>query len=273
MIKEPSIEEDFSKYNGEGTVLRQAQMRMLEMMVEFDRICRKNNIPYVLSGGTFLGAYRHKGFIPWDDDVDIDVMRKDFKKLLPLLDKELPSNFFLQTLETDKGWHHNAMIRIVDKNSRIYYAEHLRTKTEYKGLFIDVFPDEKVLSFCLKKKVGSYYKTAFQLKRGIKRKNTLKLKLIYVSYPFLKLIISILRGMSAVFVKEKLSNGYGTRFTPRLKYSDLFPSKPYTFEGYEFLGPAKPQAYLESLYGKNYMEIPPERKREFHGEKIEIWTE
>ena len=74
--------EEFSKYNGEGTPLRMAQLRMLAILVEVDKICRKHNITYWLDYGTLLGAVRHKGFIPWDDDVDIAMPRPDYETLL-----------------------------------------------------------------------------------------------------------------------------------------------------------------------------------------------
>ena len=82
--------EDFSKYNGEGTILRKAQLRMLDMLIEVDKICRKYNIQYWLDFGTLLGAVRHQGFIPWDDDLDICVLRKDYKRLRKVLIAELP---------------------------------------------------------------------------------------------------------------------------------------------------------------------------------------
>jgi lipopolysaccharide cholinephosphotransferase len=65
------------RYNPDGSLLRRQQMRMLDILLEVDRICKKNDIPYWLSSGTLIGAMRHDCFIPWDDDLDIEMMRKD----------------------------------------------------------------------------------------------------------------------------------------------------------------------------------------------------
>ena len=86
-------EEDFSQYNGDGTNLRQAQLRMLEIVKAVDEVCRRHDIHYWIDAGTLLGAVRHKGFIPWDDDVDIAVMREEYGKLRDCLMKELPVDF------------------------------------------------------------------------------------------------------------------------------------------------------------------------------------
>ncbi len=85
--------EDLSNYNKEGTILRQAQNRLLEILLEIDRICRKHNIPYFINGGNALGAVRHGGFIPWDDDIDINLKREDYLKLIKIIEKELPNRF------------------------------------------------------------------------------------------------------------------------------------------------------------------------------------
>ena len=74
--------EDFTKYNGDGTPLRKAQLCMLNILIEIDRICRKHDIPYWLDSGTLLGAVRHGGFIPWDDDFDVWMTRENIDKLM-----------------------------------------------------------------------------------------------------------------------------------------------------------------------------------------------
>lgn len=76
MISELISNEDFSVYNGENTILRKAQLRMLEILVQVSSICDKHSIPYWIDYGTLLGAVRHNGFIPWDDDLDISILKK-----------------------------------------------------------------------------------------------------------------------------------------------------------------------------------------------------
>ncbi|EXY98301.1 licD family protein, partial [Bacteroides fragilis str. 3998 T(B) 4] len=96
--------EKISNYNTDGTMLRKQQERMFEMLCVIDDICVKNEINYWLSGGTLLGAVRHGGFIPWDDDLDIQLMKDDYNKLLGLLKTELPEQYQLQTSKTDRNY-------------------------------------------------------------------------------------------------------------------------------------------------------------------------
>lgn len=77
------------RFNPDGSLLRRQQLRMLELLEVIDVICRKHQIPYWLSSGTLIGAARHKGFIPWDDDLDIEMLRSDYLRLL----KVLPQDF------------------------------------------------------------------------------------------------------------------------------------------------------------------------------------
>ena len=92
---------DISEINAEGTQLRRHQLKMLEMLKYVDELCRKHDIPYYLSGGTLLGAVRHQGFIPWDDDLDIILMKKDFRRLLKVLRNEPSVDYTLQCHQTD----------------------------------------------------------------------------------------------------------------------------------------------------------------------------
>ncbi|MDZ5034932.1 LicD family protein, partial [Clostridium perfringens] len=131
--------------------LKEAQLRMLEILIEVDRICKKHHINYWLDAGTLLGAIRHEGFIPWDDDLDIGMLRKDYNKFLQIVKNELNSNFIFQSPETDDLCQ-NAFAKIRDKNSEIR-SKHNNERN--LGVFIDIFPYD---SFTKK---NIYYKKFF----------------------------------------------------------------------------------------------------------------
>ena len=133
--------EDLRRYNPEGSTLRKAQLRMLEMLLAVDKICRKHNILYWIDFGTLLGAVRHKGFIPWDDDVDICVMEKDYNYLRDILIKELPQQFVLQDTSTDQ-YAFFTYGRVRDKRSYCYYPYFIKLKEQ--GLWIDIFRYEEL---------------------------------------------------------------------------------------------------------------------------------
>jgi lipopolysaccharide cholinephosphotransferase len=96
--------EDLRKYNPDGSELRKAQMRMLDILREVDKIFRRNNITYWVDAGTLLGTVRHHGFIPWDDDVDVSVPLKEYTKAREALIRELPSAYVYVDAKTDKNY-------------------------------------------------------------------------------------------------------------------------------------------------------------------------
>ena len=74
-----------ARFNPDGSLLRRQQLRMLDILLEVDKICKKHDIRYWLSSGTLIGAMRHDGFIPWDDDLDIEMLRSDYVRLMKVL--------------------------------------------------------------------------------------------------------------------------------------------------------------------------------------------
>ena len=147
-------QEDLSHYNPEGSTLRKAQMRMLEILKAVDAICRQNNIPYFIEAGTLLGSVRHGGFIPWDDDLDICVMRSDYNRLRGLLKENLPSSMVFQDAKTDPNYP--LLIGKV-RDTKSYFEEDFSAKLEYGGIYIDIFPIEKVPSWKWKQKLDYIY--------------------------------------------------------------------------------------------------------------------
>ena len=106
------------RFNPEGSLLRRQQMRMLDILLEVDKICKRHDIQYWLSSGTLIGAMRHDGFIPWDDDLDIEMMRSDYLRLMEVLPKELPEWLALQNSDTDENYFF-FYAKVRDRRSRM----------------------------------------------------------------------------------------------------------------------------------------------------------
>ena len=131
--------------------LRKIQLLQVKILKEIDSICRKHNIKYTLCGGSMLGAIRHKGFIPWDDDIDISMLREEYEKFLLVCKEELNSEvYFLQTMETDLEYR-LLYSRVLLKGTSFVRAgqEHIKAQN---GIFVDIFPrdgqsDNRVIAF------------------------------------------------------------------------------------------------------------------------------
>jgi len=262
------MQEDFSKYNGEDTVLRKAQMRMLDILIEVDKICKHHNITYWLDGGTCLGAVRHGGFIPWDDDLDIAVLRKDYLRLCKILKKELPGHLIFQDETTDKNYPLK-FAKVRDKNSYFEDME-IGQKIKEKGIFIDIFPIERGTRE-LKSFIDFFYGRSFRRLRhysGGKPEYVISL----LMYPFACFLVWLVRTFNFMIPNNLLIYGYGmpTLNKYQLHKKDFIPVKPITFENHTFSAPANPDSYLKKLYA-NYMQIPPKEKRRIHSTKIEIY--
>lgn len=127
--------------DGSKTTVRDVQMVLLQMLKDIDEVCRKHDIPYYLSGGSCLGAVRHKGFIPWDDDADICMMYDDYQRFLCAV-KDLPNSYYVQSFDTHKEY--NVLIPAMKVRLKDTYVEEYNflLKNRCKdgdGLFIDVF--------------------------------------------------------------------------------------------------------------------------------------
>lgn len=256
--------EDFSEYNGEGTTLRKMQLRILDIMVEIDRICRKHNIKYWLDGGTLLGAVRHGGFIPWDDDLDIAMMHDDYVKFIEIAPKELPESLLLQTPELDSSYKVE-ICKVRDKNSFFVTQHDDFTKDYSKGLYVDIFdvvPYPKVKKSLLKPLMKWMAKTHFFFK--IKHDITLKNHIATITFPILNIA---LQGIWCILClkpktkigKNKFYNTYGTYYEP----DAIFPISDISFEGKTLMAPNNPDSVLKSIFG-DYMQIPPKEKRVTH---------
>ena len=128
-----------------ATELRKIQLLQLEILKDVDRICRKHDIKYTLCGGSLLGAIRHKGFIPWDDDIDIAMLRKEYEKFLKICEQELDKEkYFVQTVDTDPEyrWIYGKIIL----NGTTYVRAGQEAIKSHNGIFIDIFPRDGKLN-------------------------------------------------------------------------------------------------------------------------------
>ncbi|MBQ9694379.1 MAG: LicD family protein [Kiritimatiellae bacterium] len=131
------------------TEMKKVFVKMIDILEEVKRICTKYNISYVVSGGSLLGAVRHQGFIPWDDDIDIAMFRKDYDRFIEVAQKELPPHLFLQTSLTD--CRNIRYARIIDETTSAL----LPYLTDYEslcaqGVLIDIFPMDGVIPNVIK---------------------------------------------------------------------------------------------------------------------------
>lgn len=151
MITDTLQNELRERYNPDGSILRKQQLRMLEMLQYIDFVCKKHNIRYWLCSGTLLGAVRHGGFIPWDDDVDIEMLREDYKRLIKVLHEEPSSHYAVQTYQSDSDYT-LPFGKLRDLHSHV--IERGVAKCKYDGCWIDLFYLEKNTYSCLKLSVG-----------------------------------------------------------------------------------------------------------------------
>lgn len=256
--------------------LRRLQLVELSILKDVADICEKEKLHYYLIGGTLLGAVRHNGFIPWDDDIDLVMFRKDYDKLFDIISKNYSKKYFVQRFETDKNYTRyimkirlNGTKHIEEQNSKIQM---------HQGIYIDIFPldyvlyDEKNLE-----KRGKVLRKLFALKNfkhRTKFENKFKLILSRLLFPFSFFISDkkLNKRFESICECDNLkTDEYVTNFASHFKWrKQLFPSSYYgdgvflEFEGEKYRCPLKYKEILERLYGENYMELPPEDKRENH---------
>lgn len=240
---------------------RKIQLMELDMLMEMDRICKKNNLKYYLAYGTVLGAIRHKGFIPWDDDIDIIVNIDNYKKFCDIIHNEITDNYVLCSIDQDPNYD-SLKARISLKNN----YHHI--------IYIDIFPIIGVPKSRVGRKLFSkicyiIYKSYFVKKVDVnitykeskrKRTNALIAKLLLkpVSANLIKLIFDKLSTLYSIKESSIIFNICGC-----YGYKELIP-KEYLgepvwveFEGLTLPIPEKWDAYLTHLYGE-YM-IPKQK--------------
>ncbi len=271
----------------ENSILKEVQKNQLHILIEFDRICKKHNLTYQLFSGTLLGAIRHGGVIPWDDDIDVCMLRKDYEKFIKVCGFELDSSYFLQTHETDPEYIMQfAKIR---KNNSLFVEQATSKTNIHQGIYIDVFPLDNVEPNEFIGKIQ--YITIYLLGRlnltrvkmhCLNTKSSFKKMSSLISHYLLKVIPkkttdSIQKKLYCMFINRDtqyvnhLTNGvskkrWGMFLRKKSTFNDLILVE---FNGHKFPAPANYHEVLTRHYG-NYMELPPEDKRISHHRVIKI---
>lgn len=265
--------------------LKEIQSRELEILLYLDKICRENNIKYYLFGGTLLGAVKYKGFIPWDDDIDVALLRDDYMKLMKILDKK-EDRFKLLSIYNTADYYY-AHAKLVDSETKL--IENAKPIKEL-GINIDIFPIDGYPSSyveyempfirILKNLVFRRYKiqdsinnefSFLKIDREVKNRS-LK-DLIYGLANFIMLPFGY-NFFVNLFDKimQKSSKGeaeyVGVRcfdFNKKeiFKKSDLVNSDEFTFENHKFMGFENYDLYLRKQYG-DYKSEPPIEQRKTH---------
>lgn len=268
---------------GADNSLNETQEYILQVLREVLKVLDELEIPYFMQGGTMLGAIRHQGFIPWDDDVDLGIIREDYERLLQVVSDKLPENLELRTYwdETD---HHYYFARIVDKRYQIRRMGSLEERLE--NVWVDLFPLDGMPNGALARGWHKFRLLMTRLKFHLSCFEKVNIK--RPGRPFIE------RAIIRVAMITKVGSWFNTRkqldkmdrllkkyppekseylvnFTGQTsyKFNEMFKKevygkgKAYPFEDIQMVGPEKYDEYLKSLYGQ-YMAPPKESDRNAH---------
>ena len=271
---------DYGEYDPKE--LKKLQGVLLDMLDDFNKLCKKHKIDYFVLDGTGIGAVRHDGFIPWDDDIDVRMLRKDYEEFIKYAEKEYGDKYYLKDYSNDKKYPYNFAkwckknTRFIDDNSDILKLD--------IGLFIDIYvidyvpDDSKKRNKLLKRawimqKIGllSVIKNPVIQGRGIKQ--SIIRFCCKMAYYFLKLFkvspSKMYKKAEDLFVpynNKTKTLAYAFETTPYLSIydiDDIYPLKKHKFNDTYVYLPNNYDKLLRDYFG-DYMQLPPEDKRHNH---------
>jgi lipopolysaccharide cholinephosphotransferase len=261
--------------------LEELKHTLLEIMTDFDAYCKKHDLSYFLIGGTLLGAVRHQGFIPWDDDLDVVMPRDDYERFIEMFNQENQHKYVVQSIETDENyWLPFAKLR---KNLTLYDDLPTRYVQSHRGIFIDIFPldhaaepdnkkqGRKVKLAKMLRKIADFKTTAlFSKDTGSMGKYLIKSVVAAAFRPFSthriltwqkKIITSLGDERSEYYINVGSQYHYKKQTMAKKVYH---PATQLDFEGQRFDVPGQYETVLERIFSPSYMELPPEDKRQTH---------
>lgn len=260
---------------------RKIQLLELDILKEVDGICRKHGIHYSMGYGSLIGTIRHDGFIPWDDDIDICLLRKDYVKFKEICKKELDSRFFYQSNDTDPEY-----FLLYDKirlNGTIFKESHLSSYDIHHGVYIDIFPIDYIPDNSLRQYFQlvcfHFFRSGLMSKylvlgaRGWKKKSiaaVLRMLYCWISLPTLYKNANRVATWYDDAPKQRIMN-----FLTPYRLKEIFSSDLYEeyirhkFEDMEVEIVEKYDLFLKQIYG-NYMKLPPLNQRNTRHTLVEL---
>ncbi|MBC5622073.1 MULTISPECIES: phosphorylcholine transferase LicD [Butyricimonas] len=255
---------------------------LLEMLQWFHEQCERNGLRYYVVGGTMLGTIRHQGFIPWDDDIDVGMPRKDYMEFVQKYSKEFHAPYIVEYPRGDNLDYPYVFAKIYD--TRTYLVEHLRHLVK-RGLYIDVFPLDGIGDTR-----ESAYKNYQPILRNLRLHDMVTCAFRNNRKWYKNLSIILGRSISPLFVSERFLNNRINHFCEQRDFdsseyvgnlvgnwgikeimhrSFFGMPKAYVFESIKVLGVEKPHEYLKTLYN-DYMVLPPMERRVSHHDYVEL---
>lgn len=257
--------------------LNQHQMVLLELLKEFDSVCKKHEIPYVVFCGSAIGAVRHKGLIPWDDDLDVCLLREDYERLLKIPAVEWGEKYYLQA-EFSAHWPMN-FSKLRKNNTTCLEKYHPKDPESHQGIYIDIFPCDNAADTEKKRKL-QFYASRVTLGKALGRRGyetNSSAKRLFIALckvlplkPFYNYAKGVKLGQStyvhtflACTSKPEKGTYLRTWFTERIEMD---------FEDMKVPVSAHYDELLTTMYG-DYMRIPSEEERQIKVHAILIDTE
>lgn len=257
----------------------------LDILLAIDRVCRENNICYFLDSGTLLGAVRHKGFIPWDDDIDIAMPQKDYERFIELAPAALGDDYFLSCAQTEPNCPY--LFAKVRRRGTIFIEWYHRNNDMEQGIYVDIFPLYNVADDDAQwNEQHRRYKRAaraFELRATPDRCLLPQRSLKWLCGAAARRALHYLSCVRSLNSYRTEAEHYATMYSDQptellipiftlmrpcvksnlYKRTELFPACEIEFEGHLFPAPHDYDAVLTKFFG-NYMQLPPENERVGH---------
>lgn len=260
-------EELRQRYNPEGSLLWQMQERMLYVLQVIDDICQRHDIPYWLSGGSMLGAVRHQGFIPWDDDLDIEMLRPDFERLMQILPAELPADVALQWHTTDPNYFFQ-FAKVRDRDSELFERNGYDKVWKEHGIFVDIFPLERVPRWTKRLSLTTFGHT-YKMMRTASDVQSVMWKVRTLAVFNRNIVFPVLRVLSCLTPTRYYDFALGIPYFQKSTAEDYLPVRRVKYEDTTAPIMKEAEKCLAYRYG-DYMRLPDNPGSEYHAEDVKV---